>query len=68
VLVVDARGGIVGVHSRSEQATLRSARLPSGVVAGDPPWRYADWVFSTQAIAPRPSASAAAEGAPAPRR
>jgi type II secretory pathway pseudopilin PulG len=54
-LIVDASGGIIGVHSLSKDRPLRD-QLPEGAVGPAPAAQYADWQFLVDAPAatPRP--------------
>lgn len=55
VLLRDARGGIVGLHSRSTQPALRRQGLPAGVVLTAPERpRLADWCFMAGGTAQPP--------------
>jgi hypothetical protein len=55
VLLRDARGGIVGLHSRSVLPALRRHGLPEGVVLAAPGRpRLADWCFMADGAAPPP--------------
>lgn len=55
VLLRDARGGITGLHSRSEQAPLKTGRFRHPFEGFEDAASYAEWVFSAMPAMPRPA-------------
>lgn len=60
MLLRDARGGIVGVHSRSQRAPLKTGGFGGAQAGFADAKSYADWRFAVAAATPASAASAPA--------